>query len=584
MDFSIIIPTYNRSEKLKSAIQSLLDQSFQNWECIVVDDGSTDNTREEVTALAEKDHRIKYTYQDNAERSAARNNGIAHATGEYICFLDSDDTYLPNYLADLNEAIDQLGRPVAMFESAVSRMTEGVLTHLPIDDLSNYYNVLEYLLLTPETVIPPRVTIHRDILKQHKFNEALNISEDTELFTRIVLEYPYHQLTVVGPVYHIHDENSTNISKNPFEGQLKSLRTIFSDPIRKKQISRRARKIKLGSCYHGITKYHLSAGNFWKVRYYALRSMLNDSKLLPWKNKLMLLLAPKRTTVSRVQTKGYNIPENWGISEAELNQIFQAEMNYSKFLRTETDQTKRKALYSYVYSEYFKALPFHPQFKIKLSPEIKENRIKYQTRLLSPYLDEDISFMEIGAGDCSLSLSLADRTAQIYAMEVSQEIIADIDFPENVDAQIFDGFVFPFEDNSIDLAFSNQLLEHLHPEDAVDQLKDILRVLKKDGKYVCITPNRISGPHDISRFFTDELMTFHLKEYSRFELIRLFKKVGFKKAKAYAIIRDKKVEIPTWMVWCTETFIGLFGPKLRRKLSSLPYIHKIIDAPVVGIK
>ena len=89
--FSIIIPAFNRAHLISKAIDSVIAQTFEDWELIIVDDGSTDNTKDLICNYQEKDSRINYIFQKNAERSAARNNGIANAKGEYICFLDSDD-------------------------------------------------------------------------------------------------------------------------------------------------------------------------------------------------------------------------------------------------------------------------------------------------------------------------------------------------------------------------------------------------------------------------------------------------------------------------------------------------------------
>ena len=94
--FSIILPTYNRASFLKRSIGSVLAQTFADWELIVMDDGSRDQTKEVVTSF--KDPRIRYFYQENRERSAARNNGIARAKGEWICFLDSDDAFMADHL------------------------------------------------------------------------------------------------------------------------------------------------------------------------------------------------------------------------------------------------------------------------------------------------------------------------------------------------------------------------------------------------------------------------------------------------------------------------------------------------------
>lgn len=94
---SIIVPCYNQAEYLGECLQSVLDQTFQDWECIVVNDGSSDNTDEIAKNWLEKDNRFKYFYQENAGLSAARNKGIENANGEFILPLDADDKISKNY-------------------------------------------------------------------------------------------------------------------------------------------------------------------------------------------------------------------------------------------------------------------------------------------------------------------------------------------------------------------------------------------------------------------------------------------------------------------------------------------------------
>jgi len=88
---SIIIPTFNYGGYISSTLDSIFKQGYQSWECIVVDDGSTDNTSGIVTGYAERDKRVIYIYQKNGGASKARNNGLSRAKGEYIQFLDADD-------------------------------------------------------------------------------------------------------------------------------------------------------------------------------------------------------------------------------------------------------------------------------------------------------------------------------------------------------------------------------------------------------------------------------------------------------------------------------------------------------------
>lgn len=88
---SIIVPCYNQAQYLDEALQSVLDQTYENWECIMVNDGSSDNTEEIAQKWVVKDSRFLYFYKENGGLSSARNLGIEVAKGDYIQFLDSDD-------------------------------------------------------------------------------------------------------------------------------------------------------------------------------------------------------------------------------------------------------------------------------------------------------------------------------------------------------------------------------------------------------------------------------------------------------------------------------------------------------------
>lgn len=96
---SIIIPTYNRVHLIRETLESILAQTYQDWECLVVDDFSTDDTKELIKQFSLKDNRIKYLNNErNKGAQGARNTGILYAKGEYITFFDSDDTMLPERL------------------------------------------------------------------------------------------------------------------------------------------------------------------------------------------------------------------------------------------------------------------------------------------------------------------------------------------------------------------------------------------------------------------------------------------------------------------------------------------------------
>lgn len=117
--FSIIIPTYNRLNVLPKAISSVINQVFEQWELIIVDDGSTDDTSEFVDSL--NDSRILFIKQNNLGVTVARNAGSKVASGEYLVFLDSDDQLLPNALEDFKNAINLQNSPDVILAGYIRR-------------------------------------------------------------------------------------------------------------------------------------------------------------------------------------------------------------------------------------------------------------------------------------------------------------------------------------------------------------------------------------------------------------------------------------------------------------------------------
>jgi GalNAc5-diNAcBac-PP-undecaprenol beta-1,3-glucosyltransferase len=103
--FTIIVPSYNRAAFLQRTITSIIQQNYKDLEVIIVDDGSTDNTKGCIIDLQKKYSQLKYVFQQNSERGAARNNGIRHAQGQYILFFDSDDEMKDGYLEELYKGI-----------------------------------------------------------------------------------------------------------------------------------------------------------------------------------------------------------------------------------------------------------------------------------------------------------------------------------------------------------------------------------------------------------------------------------------------------------------------------------------------
>ncbi len=106
--FSIVITTYNRNNILENAIKSVINQTSNNWECLIIDDGSYEPAINKIFYLIKDDKRFTYVYQKNSGVANAKNSGLCMAKGKYITFLDSDDYYMENHLESRKEILDNI--------------------------------------------------------------------------------------------------------------------------------------------------------------------------------------------------------------------------------------------------------------------------------------------------------------------------------------------------------------------------------------------------------------------------------------------------------------------------------------------
>jgi glycosyltransferase involved in cell wall biosynthesis len=104
---SVIMPAYNAEKFIAESIESVIAQSYNNWELLVVDDGSTDNSKRIIKDFCKKDERIKYFYQPNSKPGRARNSALKRASGRYVAFLDADDVWLSEKLKVQLKEIDE---------------------------------------------------------------------------------------------------------------------------------------------------------------------------------------------------------------------------------------------------------------------------------------------------------------------------------------------------------------------------------------------------------------------------------------------------------------------------------------------
>ncbi len=183
--FTVVIPVYNRAAALKEAIASVLAQSCQDFEIIVVDDGSTDNPRFTVDALS--DARIRFQAQPNRGASAARNAGIDLARGKFVAFLDSDDHFLPHHLAAMRAALENTHN-LAAFAPVILERGQGRAMIKPPRGLRAREDMAEYLLcdrgfVPTDTLVAPRETAARV-----RYDERVGLGDDKDFAIRLALD------------------------------------------------------------------------------------------------------------------------------------------------------------------------------------------------------------------------------------------------------------------------------------------------------------------------------------------------------------------------------------------------------------
>ncbi|MBL7777872.1 MAG: glycosyltransferase family 2 protein [Chitinophagales bacterium] len=285
MKFSIIIPTYNRAHLIGKAIQSVQQQTYTDWELLIVDDGSTDNTKEAVLSFL-KDQRIHYIYQQNAERSAARNNGIKNATGNYICFLDSDDYYLPQRLELLHQSISHHADS-RFFYTGICFEKNGLVSKSPIEAYSGG-NVFDFLV--GNVIGIPQVCMHRSLFQRELFNPAISNGEDVELWLRIanyeLPKYLEDQFTIVALD---HNDRSVSIKNNGAAHSLKTLLYIFAPDKFGGKISPGIQQARISGCYVQIAYHHIFFKRRLKAIQYLLKAIFADSSSVQTKFRVNIL-------------------------------------------------------------------------------------------------------------------------------------------------------------------------------------------------------------------------------------------------------------------------------------------------------
>lgn len=278
---SVIIPTYNREKYVVKAIDSVLSQAFKDYEIIVVNDGSTDGTKDNLKSYGDK---IKYIYQDNSGVSAARNEGIRRAKGEWVAFLDSDDEWLPDYLLQHMERLMLLPHVYTSMMNSIEVSIDGkkvnifeqkkLLNKFKENDYLTISKPLRFVIKHHLTTLPTIVMKREILLKAGLFDTRLTIAEDLDLIARMAIQ---GSLGICKqPMYIIYrrDESTDSLAKQLFDKGIlsrKSFDIVYEKLINDENLTR-LEKLTVNrvrsSNKRSIANLLLRSGEKYKARAY----------------------------------------------------------------------------------------------------------------------------------------------------------------------------------------------------------------------------------------------------------------------------------------------------------------------------
>ena len=270
MFFSIIIPTYNRANSIGKVIDSILFQSYPNFEILIIDDGSTDTTSDVVGTYS--DIRIRYFKKWNEERAAARNFGVKLAKGDYITFLDSDDYLLPDHFYIARDFIRN-NNMLPWFHLPYSILKEGK----ELFSTCGFQDKDGMELLNGNFLSCMGVFLRADVAHANLFNEdrELSASEDHELWIRIASQYSLKVGVGLTSVLVQHDARSVSITepKKLIRRQELFLKYVFENFKTRDFIGKNSAKVRSNSLSYVSLHLALTGKNKLTCIFYLLKSI-----------------------------------------------------------------------------------------------------------------------------------------------------------------------------------------------------------------------------------------------------------------------------------------------------------------------
>lgn len=278
----VIIPAYNAAKNLPDAIESVLAQTFEDWQIWIVDDGSTDNTAEVVVPFLDRlGPKIRYIKQENRGVSAARNAAIMASTGKFLALLDADDVWLPCRLSESLKTLAE--KPQAGLSYGLIRTIgpEGLFGDPWAGNLTHAEGRIAPYIYMREVELPsPTITFRRRCIEEVGcFDETLRVTEDRDLWLRIAQRYEVAFVPNILALYRLSPGSLSTDPNRMLQAQLKFIRKHYGA----EGCGLLSRQAAMARCYkqqadnykmrgrasealwsslHAVVFYPLSFGNF----------------------------------------------------------------------------------------------------------------------------------------------------------------------------------------------------------------------------------------------------------------------------------------------------------------------------------
>jgi SAM-dependent methyltransferase len=251
---------------------------------------------------------------------------------------------------------------------------------------------------------------------------------------------------------------------------------------------------------------------------------------------------------------------------AQLRNHYEVEKVLATRLKKTASRQERQQLYGSMYAELFARVPDHPRLKMRDNPEATRCLNASRLKLIRPFIHPNAIFVEFGAGDCRFVLSISERVRFAYGVDIADQVGDTFHRANNFRLIVYNGFELDIPKNSADVVFSDQLIEHLHPDDTEFHFGLVKSILRRGGVYVFRTPHRFRGPQDVSRYFADVAEGFHLKEWTYTEIAQVLDKVGYSVWWGYWQAKSVTLRLPADYFIAIESMLNGFSRQSRRFL------------------